>query len=121
MKLKRGQIYIADLNPTVGCEQGGVRPVLIIQNNKGNKHSSTTIVAVITSKYDMKHRLPTHCYMPISSGLKEKSIVMLEQIKVIDKERLMKYIGKVSPKYMEVIDNKLMISFDIKFKNMNDI
>lgn len=113
MKLKRGQIYIADLNLTVGCEQGGIRPVLIIQNNQGNKHSSTTIVAMITSRYDTKHHLPTHCYMPLSTGLKEKSIVMLEQIKVIDKERLMKYIGKVSPKFMKVIDKKILISLGI--------
>lgn len=114
MKIKRGQIYLADLSVGFGSEQGGVRPVLVIQNNKGNKYSPTIIVACITSRAHTKHHLPTHYYIPDSAGLKYSSIVMMEQIKVIDKERLIKYIGSVSPRFMHLLDKRILISLGIK-------
>lgn len=116
MKIKRGQIYLADLSKGYGSEQGGVRPVLVIQNNKGNKYSPTLIVACITSRFQYKHHLPTHYYIPDSAGLKYRSIVMMEQIKVIDKSRIIKYIGSVSPRFMAILDKKLLISIGITSK-----
>lgn len=114
MHIKKGEIYLADLNPAIGSEQGGVRPVLIVQNNKGNKYSTTTIVAAISGRAFTKKSLPTHYYLPDSACLKTKSIVMLEQIRVIDQKRLIKYIGKVSPNFMKIINKKLLISLDLK-------
>ena len=114
MRIKRGEIYLVNLDKTFGSEQGGFRPVLVIQNNMGNKHSPTTIVACITSQASVKKHLPTHYYMPDSAGLKCTSIVMMEQIKVIDKRKIIKYIGKVSIRYMNLIDRRLMISLGIK-------
>lgn len=116
MNIKRGQIYIADLDNVKGSEQGGIRPVLILQNNKGNKHSPTTIVACITTKTNSKAHLPTHSFVPVSLGLETKSIVMLEQIRVIDKSRIHIYVGKVSPRYMSTIDKKLAISLGMDLK-----
>ena len=115
MKIKRGQIYLADLSEGYGSEQGGVRPVLVIQNNKGNKYSPTLIVACITSRYGHKHHLPTHYYIPDTAGLKHRSIVMMEQIKVIDKTRIIKYIGCVSPRFMNILDKRIMISLGIRY------
>ena len=80
MKIKRGQIYLADLGEGYGSEQGGIRPVLVVQNNKGNKHSPTILVACITSKAHSKHYLPTHYVIPKHVGLKYDSLVMMEQI-----------------------------------------
>lgn len=116
MKIKRGQIYLADLSKGYGSEQGGIRPVLVIQNNKGNKYSPTLIIACITSRHQYKHHLPTHYYIPDSAGLKYRSIVMMEQIKVIDKSRLIKYIGSVSPRFMKILDKKIMISLGMNEK-----
>lgn len=116
MNIKRGQIYIADLDNVIGSEQGGTRPVLILQNNKGNKFSPTTIVACITTKTNSKAHLPTHSFVPISLGLESKSIVMLEQIRVIDKSRIHTYVGKVSPRYMSIIDKKIAISLGMDLK-----
>ena len=113
MKGKRGQIYLADLSLGYGSEQGGVRPVLVIQNNKGNKHSPTVIIACITSRYRYKHHLPTHYYIPDTAGLKYRSIVMMEQIKVIDKTRLIKYIGSVTPRFMKILDRRILVSLGI--------
>ena len=87
--ISRGDLYYADLNPVVGSEQGGIRPVLIIQNNTGNKHSPTVIIAAITSK-DVKSTLPTHCVLSEHAGLDHNSVVLLEQIRTIDKTRLTK-------------------------------
>lgn len=89
-------IYYADLSPVKGSEQGGVRPVLIIQNDVGNKHAPTTIIAPITSKVFVKHNLPTHIGLNGECGLAKESMVLLEQIRVIDKSRLKKRIGKVT-------------------------
>lgn len=117
MKIKRGQIYLVDLSRGIGSEQGGIRPVLVIQNNKGNKYSPTIIVACITSRIRTKHHLPTHYYIPDSVGLKYRSIVMMEQIKVIDKSRIIKYVGSVSPRFMKLLDKRIMISLGMSYKS----
>ena len=103
----RGEVYYADLSPVVGSEQGGVRPVLIIQNNVGNRYSPTIIVAAITSKIE-KRRLPTH--VDIGDVLAKESIVLLEQIRTIDKVRLKQKIVVVRDKKMKKIDSGLNIS-----------
>lgn len=95
MKVKRGDIYLADLSDANGSEQGKVRPVVVIQNNRGNKYSPTTIVACLSSKVYSKHHLPTHYLLPEGLGLKYKSMVMCEQIRVLDKSRLIKKITKL--------------------------
>lgn len=116
MKIKRGQIYLVDLSDGFGSEQGGVRPVLVVQNNKGNKYSPTIIVACITSRAKTKNHLPTHYYIPDYVGLKYPSIVMMEQIKVIDKSRIIKYIGSVSPRFMDLLDRRILISLGMNYK-----
>ena len=113
MKIKRGDIYLADLGKGYGSEQGGIRPVLVVQNNKGNKYSTTLLVACITSKAHSKHNLPTHYIIPKDVGLKYDSMVMMEQIKVIDESRIIKFIGKLTPRFMKLIDKRLMISFGL--------
>lgn len=113
MNMRRGEIYYADLNPVVGSEQGGVRPVLIIQNDTGNRYSSTTIVAAITSRIN-KAKLPTHVEIPSgSSGLSKKSVILLEQIRTIDKKRLMEKIGELDEATMKRVDKSLLISVGI--------
>jgi len=92
--IRRGDIYYADLNPVVGSEQGGIRPVLILQNDIGNRYSTTTIVSPLTARLD-KPCLPTHVMIPVSVGLAEPSVVLLEQIKTIDKSRSLEYVGHV--------------------------
>lgn len=109
--MKRGEIYYADLDPTVGSEQGGIRPILILQNAMGNKHSPTTIVATITSK--IKQQIPTHVYIGTVGTLINESYVLLEQIRTIDKKRITKYVGTLSPHQMELINKALKISIDI--------
>ena len=112
-EIKRGEIYYADLSPVVGSEQGGVRPVLILQNDTGNKHSPTTIVAAITGR-EKKAALPTHVDIT-AAGLKTKSTVLLEQIRTIDKTRLMEYIGRVEGDIMGKVDHAIITSFGIKY------
>ena len=113
--LCRGDIYYADLSPIVGCEQGGVRPVLIIQNNVGNRYSPTVIVAAVTSRME-KHPLPTHVFISRKYGLQKNSIIMLEQIRTIDKIRLFEYIGHLDCNDMRAIDASLRISLDVNLK-----
>lgn len=108
----RGDLYYADLNPVIGSEQGGIRPVLIIQNDIGNKHSPTVIIAAITSK-SMKTLLPTQCLLPVQNGLDRESIVLLEQIRTIDKQRLKDFIGVLDQNAMRSIDTALAISVDL--------
>lgn len=120
MKVQRGDIFIADLTSTIGSEQGGIRPVLILQNNTGNKHSPTTIVASITGRIDTKTHIPTHYYLPASVGLKMHSMVMLEQIRVIDKQRLHKKIGKLPERFMKMIDKKIEVSLGIKTRTVKE-
>lgn len=111
--VKRGEIYYADLNPVVGSEQGGMRPVLVIQNDKGNLHSPTVIVAAITSK-SCKKPLPTHIELPARVlGLGKTSIILTEQIRTIDKKRLQEKIGFLDENNMELVDEALQISFGV--------
>jgi mRNA interferase MazF len=113
IQISRGDIYYADLSPVIGSEQGGIRPVLIIQNDVGNRYSPTVVVAAITSKIGSKKPLPTH--ITLNTKLLDKnSIVLLEQIRTIDKSRLGKYIGKLDEKYMKGIDRALLISVGIE-------
>ncbi|MEG1725942.1 MAG: type II toxin-antitoxin system PemK/MazF family toxin [Anaerovoracaceae bacterium] len=113
--MKKGEIYYADLSPVIGSEQGGNRPVVVIQNNVGNKNSSTVIVAAITSEYHNKHKIPTHVRVENidESGLPNDSIVLLEQIRTIDKSRLESYVGAVSPVDMVKINTAIMISLGL--------
>jgi len=105
----RGDLYYADLNPVVGSEQGGIRPVLIIQNDVGNKHSPTVIIAAITSKA-MKATLPTHCVLNPHAGLDRDSVVLLEQIRTIDKRRLKDHVGTLGQDDMSAVNKALAIS-----------
>lgn len=113
MRIKRGDMYYADLSPVVGSEQGGVRPVLVVQNNIGNKYSPTIIVAAITSKIN-KAKLPTHIEIEATKfGLPKDSVVLLEQIRTIDKKRLRERIGKFDEKTMRRVDDALEISLGL--------
>ena len=109
--IKRGDIYYADLSPVVGSEQGGVRPVLILQNDTGNRFSPTVIVAAITSQTE-KVRMPTHIKLEAKeNGLPRKSVVLLEQIRTIDKSRLQQYISHLAQDAMRRVDDALRVSF----------
>ena len=114
MTVHRGDIYYADLSPVIGSEQGGVRPVLIIQNDVGNKHSPTVIAAAITSQTG-KTKLPTHIEIePEKSGLKADSVILTEQIRTIDKSRLKEKIGHIDDNHiMSQINNALGVSFGL--------
>lgn len=108
--IKRGEMYYADLSPVVGSEQGGVRPVLVVQNDIGNKYSPTVIAAAITSQIN-KAKLPTHIELSANEyGLQKDSVVLLEQIRTIDKTRLKDKIGQVPIALMDRINKALMIS-----------
>lgn len=119
MKVKRGDIYLADLSDANGSEQGKVRPVVVIQNNRGNKYSPTTIVACLSSKVYSKHHLATHYLLPDGLGLKYKSMVMCEQIRVLDKSRLIKKITKLDKRHMMHIDRRIKISLDLKQQHLH--
>lgn len=108
--VRRGDIYYVDLNPVIGSEQGGKRPVLVISNNTGNRHSPTVIIAAITSRVYTKSKLPTHVAIKNLEGLDKNSVVLLEQIRTIDKQRLQKFIGTVSGKILLNTDKALAIS-----------
>ena len=111
--VRRGDIYFADLSPVVGSEQGGVRPVLIVQNNVGNRHSPTVIAAAITSQTG-KARLPTHIELcGRTHGLTRDSVVLLEQVRTIDKRRLKEKMGRVDDVLMNRVDNALAVSFGL--------
>lgn len=107
--VKRGDIYYADLSPVVGCEQGGIRPVIIIQNDTGNKHCPTVIVAAITSQ--IKKPLPTHIDLPAKdSNLSTNSTILLEQVRTIDKTRLKNFVGSVTFEKMAEINKAILVS-----------
>ena len=113
MKVKRGDIFYADLSPVVGSEQGGLRPVLIVQNDVGNRYSPTVIAAAITSR-QTKAKLPTH--IPISSaktGLMKDSVVLLEQVRTLDKRRLRERMGNVDDNSMKEINHALSVSMGL--------
>ena len=111
--IKRGELYLADLSPIVGSEQGGKRPVLIVQNNVGNRFSPTIIVAAVTTHVE-KNRLPTHIFLNGEEcGLNQDSIVLLEQIRTIDKSRLGAKIGSVPTQVLKAVDYALLISLGV--------
>ncbi len=113
MIVKRGDIFFADLNPVVGSEQGGMRPVLVVQNDVGNKYSPTVIVAAITSQID-KAKLPTHIEVSMGeSSLDKNSVVLLEQIRTIDKQRLAQKIAHLETDSMERVNEALEISLGL--------
>ncbi len=113
MTVKRGEIYYADLSPVVGSEQGGIRPVLIVQNDVGNKHSPTVIAAAITSKQE-KSKLPTHISVQASScGLAKDSVVLLEQVRTLDKRRLKERMGELDSGSMQQVNDALQVSLGL--------
>ena len=111
--VKRGDIFYADLSPVVGSEQGGTRPVLIVQNDTGNRHSPTVIAAAITSQTN-KAKLPTHIELSGRAvGLTKDSVVLLEQIRTIDKRRLREHMGRLDESMMNRVDNAIAVSFGL--------
>lgn len=112
MKVKRGDIFYADLSPVVGSEQGGVRPVLVVQNDIGNKYSPTVIIAAITSQMN-KVKLPTHVEVSVEFGLPKNSVVLLEQIRTIDKKRLREKVGFTDEFFMKKVDEALLKSVGV--------
>nr|WP_143215754.1 MULTISPECIES: type II toxin-antitoxin system PemK/MazF family toxin [Acetoanaerobium] len=113
MTVRRGDIFYADLNPVIGSEQGGTRPVLVVQNDIGNKYSPTIIITAITSQIN-KAKLPTHIEIKAGNyGLVKDSVVLLEQIRTIDKKRLKEKIGRCDENLMEQIDKLLQVSLGI--------
>ncbi len=113
MIVKRGDIYYADLSPVVGSEQGGIRPVLIVQNDVGNKYSPTIIAAAITSQIN-KAKLPTHIEISAEEyGLSKDSVILLEQIRTIDKQRLRERIGRLDDELMTTVNEAIGVSFGL--------
>ena len=112
---RRGDIYYADLNPVCGSEQGGMRPVVVIQNNTGNKYAPTLIVAMVTTKVGNKQSLPTHYLIRNNDALAEPSIVLLEQIRTIDKKRIKSYLGKTTKRELLGIDKALLRSLSLNY------
>ena len=113
MTVKRGDIFYADLSPVVGSEQGGLRPVLIVQNDVGNKYSPTVIAAAITSRLN-KNKLPTHIDVDATRyGLAKDSIILLEQIRTLDKKRLREHMGHLDEGSMDRVDRALTVSFGL--------
>ena len=114
-EIKKGDVYFASLNPIVGSEQDGERPVVVVQNNLANKHSPTIIVVPITTVLK-RMELPTH--IPISKNrfLKKDSMILVEQIRVIDKKRLNAYLGYLKPEQMKLVDNAIVNIFELKVK-----
>lgn len=116
MTIKRGELYYADLSPVVGSEQGGIRPVLVVQNDVGNKYSPTVIAAAVTSKIN-KAKLPTHIELPSNLyGLQRDSVILLEQIRTLDKRRLKERIGELSEATMSQVNNAILISLGFAVK-----
>ena len=118
---RRGQIYYADLNPVIGSEQGGIRPVLIISNDIGNRYSPTVIVAAITSRARGKTKLPTHIPTENFDGLEKNSIIFLEQIRTIDKQRLKSYLGIIPENIMARVDTLLPLVFRFAFVRIENV
>lgn len=111
--IRRGDIFLADLNPIIGSEQGGIRPVLILSNNLGNTHGPTVIAAPITSRRHKKSGLPTHAQIPVLGDLTTDSVVLLEQIRVLDKQRLQARLGRLPYSYIQKIDKALAVSIGL--------
>ena len=120
-KYLRGDIYLADLGEGIGSEQKGCRPVVIIQNNIGNRYSPTVIVAAISSRIGIKPKLPTHYFINAENGLELPSIIMLEQIRTVDKQRLEKQIGRLSTDHISGMDSALAISLNLTPKHSHSL
>ena len=119
--VRRGDIYYADLSPVVGSEQGGVRPVLVIQNDTGNRHSPTIIAAAITSQMN-KAKLPTHIELVgADCGLTKDSVVLLEQIRTLDKRRLREKMGHLDDSRMAEVDWAIAVSFGLQNRNTKEV
>ena len=119
MTIKRGEIYYADLSPVVGSEQGGIRPVLIVQNDVGNRYSPTVIAAAITSQKD-KTKLPTHIQVTSEDcGLQKDSIVLLEQVRTIDKRRLKEKMGRLDDRSMYLVNQAIGVSLGLTGNGAN--
>lgn len=113
MIVKRGELYYADLSPVIGSEQGGLRPVLILQNDIGNKYSPTVIVAAITSQ-QTKAKIPTHIELPADTyGLPKDSVILLEQIRTLDKQRLQEHISILPEELMQQVNQGILISLGL--------
>ena len=113
MLIKRGDLFYADLNPVIGSEQGGIRPVLIVQNDVGNKYSPTVIAAAITSQIN-KAKMPTHIEIDADGyGLSKDSVILLEQVRPIDKRRLREHMGHLDEKQMSMVDDAIAVSFGL--------
>ena len=112
---RRGDIYYVDLNPVIGSEQGGSRPVVVIQNNSGNRHAPTLIVAMITSKTSKNGQLPTHYLLKENPALDEPSVVLLEQLRTIAQRRVREYLGRTSKREMLAIDKALVKSLSLNY------
>lgn len=110
---QRGDLYYADLGKGIGSEQEGYHPVVIVQNNVGNKYSPTVIIAAITSKVDVKPKLPTHYFVNAEDGLELPSVILLEQLRTVDKRRLGKYIGHLKKRHIDGLNNALATSIDL--------
>lgn len=113
MKVQKGDLFYADLGKTIGSEQSGIRPVIVIQNNVGNKYSPTVIVAPLTSKIK-KQTMPTHVEIGERFGLPDYSIVLLEQVRTIDRQRILDYVGTADSKTMKQINTALSVSLDLE-------
>ena len=110
---RRGDIYYADMKPYVGSEQGGIRPVVVIQNNQGNYYAPTIIVATITSRADKKLGQPTHFLIKKNAALTKPSVVQLEQLFTIDKHRVQRYLGKLTQRELRLVDQALTVSLSL--------
>ena len=109
-KIRRGEIYIADLGCGVGSEQRGARPVVIVQNDIGNRYSPTVIVVPISGRAGIKPKLPTHYLLPAANGLSRASIVLMEQIRTVDKRRLRQYVGRLDRRQLREFNKVLAVS-----------
>jgi mRNA interferase MazF len=112
-KIYRGELYYANLETVIGSEQGGIRPVLIVQNNIGNKYSPTVIIAPITSKTNIKTELPTHITIKAFGKIKYDSIILIEQVRVVDKKRLLSFVGHLDTKEMGNVNKAILVAFGI--------
>ena len=111
-RIKKGQIWYADLSGAKGSEQGGVRPVLVIQNKKGNEHSPTVSIAPITSK-KTKAKLPTHIWLSVTCGLTVNSMVMVEQTRTLDRIRFLQYVGEIQQGELNLVNEAIRIQFEV--------
>lgn len=118
MKIRLGDIFYANLNPTIGCEQDGIRPVLVVQNNKGNRFSPTIVIIPITSNIN-KTSLPTHVVLENTKGLEKKSVALVEQIRTLDKKRLIRKISQIAESDLENV--KQAIKDNLNIRGMIDI